>query len=315
MMKRVFTIIAVCMGMTIGSLYGQQDFLISQVNFDPAIFNPAAVGHKALLNATLLHRSQWTGYPGAPVTSGFNLNAPISDAKYGIGFYAMQDRIGVTERSDIFATYSYHLKLTSSSKLSFGIRAGINHLVVANTNHRYWDAGDDLLTTNLRSIQPNAGFGIAYKRKDLYVGVAIPGLINYRPSFFSLEGAYELERHYLFQATNKFKISEQIKLQPGVFMRYVHNSPLQADFNLMAIYNGYLGAGGGYRTGDAAFANIWLRPVDRISIGYAYDFVLTRLQNYSNGTHEVMIQFGLWHKEKVDIPSFIKAKESTNDSK
>lgn len=302
-MKKLILLIVVSFAL---NAKAQQDYIVSQVNFDNGLYNPSAIGQNERFNATLLYRRQWVDFDGAPQTGMFHIKTPLANKKFGLGVFAAYDRIGFMERSDFFLSYAYHAKLGDHSKLSFGLRAGMNHLKVVNSAHVYWDKEDDLLTNNYARVQPNFGFGMSYMYKDLYLGFAIPGLLNYRPnSALSVNGVFQLERHYHLQGTYKFKLGEEYKLQPGFYLRYVNNAPIQADFNLMVIYHDYLQFGGGYRTGDALFLGISLQFIDRMAIGYAYDITLTNLRTVSAGSHEIALRLGLWSKTKEHVPSLM----------
>jgi hypothetical protein len=60
-----------------------------------------------------------------------------------------------------------------------------------------------------------------------------------------------------------------------------------------------------YRTGDAyGFIAQWVFD-QKLRIGYAIDFSTTNLQNYNNGTHEIMISYELkFLKEKFVSPRY-----------
>jgi len=176
----------------------QQEYLVSQVNFDRGLYNPSVAGQTEQFNAILGYRNQWVKFEGAPKTGFFHLQTPFAHDKMGAGLLAAYDKIGVMERSDVFASYAYHLKLNKDSKLSFGLRAGINQLKVTNSAHVYWDKNDELLTNNISRVQPNFGFGMSYVNNDLFVGLSVPSLLNYKPeSFLTVEGVFQIGRAHV----------------------------------------------------------------------------------------------------------------------
>ena len=61
--------------------FGQQDPLFSQYMFNPLIINPAYAGSREALSATILHRSQWVGFDGAPTTQTLGVHAPLRKKK------------------------------------------------------------------------------------------------------------------------------------------------------------------------------------------------------------------------------------------
>ena len=55
-----------------------------------------------------LHRTQWVGLDGAPVTNALSFNTPINDSNIGIGLSFVNDRIGPTvENAHFGADVSY----------------------------------------------------------------------------------------------------------------------------------------------------------------------------------------------------------------
>ena len=61
----------------------------------------------------------------------------------------------------------------------------------------------------------------------------------------------------------------------------------------MGVYNKMIGLGVGYKS--LGFASVFLQYTydDVVKIGYAFDFSLNEMAKYSNGTHEIMIQYML----------------------
>jgi hypothetical protein len=47
--------------------------------------NPAYAGSRGVMSAFLLHRTQWVGLDGAPVTNDFSIHTPINNSNLGIG--------------------------------------------------------------------------------------------------------------------------------------------------------------------------------------------------------------------------------------
>jgi hypothetical protein len=49
--------------------------------------NPAYAGHVKTLSVFALHRTQWVGLDGAPVTNAFSVHTPINNSNVGLGFH------------------------------------------------------------------------------------------------------------------------------------------------------------------------------------------------------------------------------------
>ena len=168
--------------------YAQQDIMVSKYMFNGLFLNPAYGGAHPYFTARLSYRTQWTGFTGAPKTQLFELDGPLAKDKMGIGCIISHDKIGVTEQTDFFATYSYKIKL-GSGKLSFGLRAGVSDYRAQLTSLTYWDASDVVFTSDIKSaLIPKFGFGIYYYTGKYYAGLSIPTLIAYDKDYtFSVD--------------------------------------------------------------------------------------------------------------------------------
>ena len=75
-------------------LYAQQDAMFSHYMFNLQSVNPAYVGSRQVLNVMTVHRSQWLGFKGSPMTQTISLNMPLFDDEIGYGLTLMNDKIG-----------------------------------------------------------------------------------------------------------------------------------------------------------------------------------------------------------------------------
>ena len=82
-------------------------------------------------------------------------------------------------------------------------------------------------------------------------------------------------------------------------------TPAQFDFSANFLIADRVWLGAMYRTGDSfGFIAQWL--IDKkLRLGYAVDFTTSKLQNYQDGTHEIMISYELrFLKEKFVSPRY-----------
>ena len=72
-------------------------------------------------------------------------------------------------------------------------------------------------------------------------------------------------------------------------VKFVHPAPVQFDINMRLMYENIAWVGISYRNKDAI--NLVLEYVwdDTIEIGYAFDYTLSELGQYNNGSHEIII--------------------------
>lgn len=273
----------------------QQDVMVSQYMFNGLLLNPAYAGSHKYFSSTLMHRSQWVKFDGAPTTSILAVDGPFKNKKMGIGLIIMKDKIGATDQTDLYANYSYQLKL-GDGKLAFGIKAGVSRYLYNTDQLTYWDESDNVyLEGNKQSAWlPKFGFGMYYFSEKWFAGVSIPTLIAYDANYTfgaDVNRSSFVKRHYLATGGIIFRLNDNFKMKPSVLLKYLPTAPLQADINLNVLYKDQFWIGASYRTGDAVSAIIEYQTNFRFRIGYSYDFTLSKIRRYSEGTHEIMIGY------------------------
>lgn len=278
-----------------GKLFAQQEPMVSQYMFNGLFLNPAYAGSQECISTTMLYRTQWVKFDGAPQTFTAAVDASIVDNKMGLGLVIVNDRIGVTNLTDIVANYSYNIKL-GEGKLAFGLKAGVSHYNAALNDLTYWDQQDVVFQGNVNGqVYPKFGFGIYYSQKGKwYAGFSIPTLFAFNKGYdFSMninQSSY-MRRHYMLTGGYVFDLTDNVKLKPSVLFKYLPNAPFQADINCSVLFKDMIWFGASYRTGDAVTAIIEYQATNSFRVGYGYDFTTSEIRKYSNGSHEIMIGY------------------------
>jgi type IX secretion system PorP/SprF family membrane protein len=289
-MKRILIIALTLFQVTMNA---QQDMMVSQYMFNGLFLNPAYAGSHKYFSSSLLTRSQWVNFPGAPKTCLFAVDGPISGKNMGIGLILANDRIGATEQTDIYANYAYQLRL-GEGKLAFGIKAGVSNYIFKSDNLTIWDDNDVVLTSKRTAWLPKAGCGAYYFADRWYAGISVPTLLAYDVNNdFNLDvnNSSFLKRHYYANAGYVFTLNDKLKLKPSTLVKYLPAAPLQADLNLNLMYKEQFWIGASYRTSDAVTVMLEYQTNVRFRVGYAYDITISKLRKYSYGTHEIMIGY------------------------
>lgn len=291
-MKKILLVIIILLYQLHGK--AQQDIMVSQYMFDGLLLNPAYAGSHKYFSSSLLHRSQWVGLEGAPRSNILALDGPINDEKMGLGLIVSNDHIGITDQTDIYGNYSYHLPL-GGGKLSFGIKAGVSRYTYKFDELVYWDNNDQVFLGNRSSAWlPKFGAGVYYYTPKWYAGISVPSLIAYDPDKDfgnDVNQSGFVKRHYYGVTGFVFELNNAFKLKPSLLLKYVPSAPLEADINLHLLYQDKLWFGASYRTQDAVSVMLEYQTNSRFRIGYAYDFTTSKIKDHSSGTHEIMIGY------------------------
>ena len=294
-----------CFALLPDGAQAQQDAQYTQYRFNPLVVNPAYSGSRDALSFTLLYRTQWTAFEGAPKTFSASVHSPVGD-RTGLGLHIENDRINVHKRNSIYASYAYRITFANESKLALGLQAG---LFAQRSNWselgELQDNTDEVFATDNSSLQPNFGLGAYYNSKHFYAGFSIPHLINGKLNDVTDNAQYF--RHYVVMAGGMFNLNDAVKIRPAILMKTVPSAaPLIADIGLSFIYRDAVWVGTSYRTKDA-LAFLWQYQMKNgLRFGYSYDITLSKLSSHTHGSHEFMLgwDYDYGKLEKVENPRF-----------
>jgi type IX secretion system PorP/SprF family membrane protein len=276
----------------------QQEVMVSQYMFNGLFLNPAYAGSHGYTSTSMLHRTQWMQMEGAPRTSMAAIDGSLMHGKMGLGLSIVHDQIGVSRDMDVAGHYAYHVRVSQTSKLAFGLRAGLSVYSARLSDLTIWDSHDQVFAANINNQTVGKfGFGMYWYDATSYVGLSAPTLYaadkGIRTDVAGIRERH-FAQHYYLHAGKIFPLGEVFDIKPSTMIKYLPNTPVTADINCNLLYRERVWFGLGYRTGDAFIAMLEYQVSPQMRIGYAYDMTTSRLRNYSSGSHEVMlgIDFG-----------------------
>jgi len=252
-----------------------------------------------------LHRTQWVGLDGAPITNTFSVNTPIENSKLGIGVSLLNDKIGPTNENNLSADISYTIHTSETFKLSFGIKATAN-IFNLNTNNLNPVNQDDPQFHNLSNVvSPNFGAGIYFHSEKTYVGFSVPNFIEKRLYDDNSVSVYKQKANFYLIAGHVFDLSPSVKFKPSILSKMVMGAPFQTDFSANFLFNEKFVLGASYRWNGTVSAMAGFKISDQLYLGYGYDLETTKLANYNSGSHEIFLRFELLNNYKrVMSPRF-----------
>ena len=272
----------------------QQDPMFTQYMHNPVSINPAYAGSRGTLNFVAMNRQQWVGIDGAPKTLTFSINSPFIRYNVGIGLSVVHDEIGPIKQTGIYADYSYHIKITSKTKLAFGLKGGIN-LFDANLSNLRGAQNDDyvILYGKQKLYLPNFGVGSYLYSDRFYIGFSIPKMLqnNLSEDKNTINHSVKEQRHLFLTGGIVLDISENIKFVPSTTLRIVRGAPISTEISAAVLLQDKFWLGGMYRFGDSIGALVKYDITKQLSIGYSYDLTQSELRPYNKGTHEIYISY------------------------
>ena len=285
--------------------YAQQDAQFTQYMYNTININPAYAGSRGFMSLFALHRTQWVGLDGAPVTNSFSINTPIGNSKMGVGISFLNDRIGPTNENEISADVSYSIRTSESFRLSFGLKvtANVFNLDVSRLNPV---SQNDPQFQNLNnSFTPNFGAGLYLHSEKTYIGLSVPNFIESNKYDSNSVAMFKEKMNYYLIAGHVFDIGENLKFKPSLLTKMVTGAPLQVDVSGNFLISKKFVVGGAYRWSAAFSAMAGFQISEGIFVGYGYDKETTNLANYNSGSHEIFLRFELSKTyNKITSPRF-----------
>ncbi|MBL0129155.1 MAG: type IX secretion system membrane protein PorP/SprF [Flavobacteriales bacterium] len=272
----------------------QQDPLYSQYMFNTLAVNPGYAGSADVFTVMALSRHQWVGFTGAPATQTILAHTPLPSKKMGLGLSIVNDKIGPTRQTGIYADYAYRIRVGANAKLSFGLKGGMNLYQADLANLTTVDP--DAANVNVKgTMLPNFGAGLYYHTPRYYAGISVPKLLENHIDAATASGVVTSSevRHWFLIAGYVLDMNRGLKFKPSIMVRSVEGAPLSMDVNLNFLIRERIWLGGMYRVGNSFGVLGQYQVNDQFRLGYAFDLTTTKLGAYNAGTHEIMLNYDL----------------------
>ena len=320
----------------------QQRAQYSQFALNNYLQNPAITGIEDYTDVKMGFRNQWVGVEGAPRSYYLSAHMPLNKVNtnttvdvrlrngkkvktvtsrnrnnkaqrikphHGLGFIAESDKSAAITRTSFNLTYAYHLPVSRTIRVAGGLSTGVLNYGI-NPQGLYMDNAADPALANgmLKNTQLDLGLGLwAYSAK-FFGGISTSQFVAKKRNFINRDDINQqgpLQAHYYISGGVRLDVSPSLALVPSFLTKLASPSPASTDLNLKAMYNDRVYIGGSYRTNDAftALAGCNISPF--ISIGYAYDATTSELNQFSQGSHEVVLNLKLMNRSKAICPSWL----------
>lgn len=284
-------------------VFGQQESHFTNFMNNYLMLNPGYAGAREVPSISLLHRSQWIGFEGAPTSQILSFNSPFFNKRVGFGVSVFHRTAGLTQTFAGTIAYSYDLKLTQDFSIRMGLQGSLRHLgidfgsdevILRDYSDPSANGGNDT-----QQYTGNFGAGLFASYKDYYFGFSVPAFLSNEIGFNSASQVTAVEKpHYYVMAGGIFRINDNIRLRPAVLGKYVENAPLDLDVNLSVLFQNEVSVGLSYRTGGSGFGEsvdllVFYQVNRALGIGMAYDFTLSDIARQQSGSFEALLRFDI----------------------
>ncbi len=284
--------------------FSQQDSQYTQYMYNTININPAYAGSREILSTFLLHRNQWVGLDGAPVTNNFSINTPLGVSNFGIGLSFVNDKIGPTVENSISADVAYFIAISENFKLSVGLKGTANLFNLDINKLNIYDQNDPEFQNLKSEFSPNIGAGLYLFSENTYFGLSIPTIFETNNYDDNVVAITKQKMHYYFIAGQVFDLNENLKFKPALLAKIVEGAPLQADITANFLVNDKLTLGASYRWDAAVSGLIGFQISKSWFVGYGYDMETTHLSNYNSGSHEIFLRYEVSIINRITSPRF-----------
>ena len=294
----------------------QQTEHYTQYEYNQFAFNPAVAGTKSCIDIRTGYRFQWLGIDGAPETGFVNAHAPLRFSKknraafgpkHGIGGQVKRDAFGPFNFLMAEVSYALHIPINRNWTVSFGTSLGLkqaNFDAQSVTTEIY----DPAIPNSSQSflVFPDGKFGLWLADKKTYVGFSIHNL--YGQTMEGVGNASDFQRHFYVTAGKSFRLQNKWSVIPSFFMLKTKNTPF--DFHLSAVVDldNKFSFGLGLRRTDAITTQFRVKLFNFISVGYSFDFVISKLAGEMWYSHEITGAFNscsnYGNSSTTDCPAF-----------
>ncbi len=288
----------------------QQHPLFSQYTFNAYLLNPAAAGAEGSTTINLTNRAQWVGVEGAPLNGTLSVQTRLlrqsgnkrkrsaksrytQSSRIGLAGGLYFDRAGLIDQTSTFISYAYHI---STREYQFSLGASLSLMQFKVNTESLSDAEQQnnlLWNNNLLVYLPDFNIGTYYTTKNLFVGLSVLQLAQSSVHFQNYEtNNFVIYRHFYLIGGYKFELNDRFVLEPSSYLKTSEEWRLQMDASVKLLYENKYWAGVAYRTGGAYIASVGCK-IERLFIGYSFDYGTKGIINNSGGSHELMVALKL----------------------
>ena len=279
----IYSLLIVC-----ATIYGQQTPHYTKYLYNTQLYNPAYVGSKDYLSLTLSSRLQWTQIDGAPQTHNAFAHKNLKKWPVGIGASFSIDRLGPVDQKNISIDASYTIKPSEKTKLAFGLKIGGEILTIDFNKGDIQDPNDPLLANSLESkFTPTLSAGAYWYSSNWYLGLSTLNLLHTN----HFDGEITDRPHYYFIGGYVFEINRNLKFKPAVLTKAVSGAPVSLNVSANVLFNEQFSTGLSYNNGDSLSLVVSADISTVLTIGYSFDYSLKSLNQFDNGSHEIVLSY------------------------
>ncbi len=241
------------------------------------------------------YRTQWANINGGPKTGTIYGSFALPKQKLGISGYAYSDKTGPTSRTGLSVSVAKHINLDNGAKLSIGIENRFQQFLIDQSKLSEYLGADPAIGNGNKSMQYNAGFGVAYTNKRLQLGVAVSQILqtrldNYTGNLNRSQDA-RLYRHFYANGSYKINLDETMSMIPNFMVIYFPNAPTEFNVGTRFKYAEICWTGAALSFTGNVNLMFGLNVAKGFSIDYSFDVYNNPTSITNVNAHEFMLRY------------------------
>lgn len=245
----------------------------------PELVNPSYEGGQQGISALILYGEKWSGFKGAPKTTGFNARYGFNEF-VGIGLKGDFEKAGHRNSNIVGLSTDVNIRLSHRSYLALGLNLGMEMWHYSLEDAITADQG--MLIEDYDRNNFIGGFGLTYRWRDLAIGAS-----SY-VSFYKEES--NMARAYL-TASYDVRLMQNWYIRPLALYSYNNKYDDFWEAGAMAGYRHLAGVGVTYRQDQGVNIMANVEIVKMLTLGACYAISTGKVADFSKKSFEISLGF------------------------
>lgn len=261
------------------SLVFGQEIQWSSLKYSDAIaLIPSMTGYHGG-SISVAHRNGLNHISGAPSTSMALAHHTFSQDKIGAGIVLINENVNVLQTMQASIPLAYHLKTTSNTGFSFGIKTGLQQRRLNLSKVNTLVQSDDVLQSYGNKTRMNFDFSSQFNHKFFQIGFSYLDLIKKEKTTSTTKVLFT---NIFIPIKDEFDLLEptimlcQDKNGKWNFMSYVYYTLVEKII-----------VGAGYKSGNQYLASLGFSFQNRFIFGYNYEYNASTYHQNLGNSHEL----------------------------
>ncbi len=257
--------------------------------------NPAMAGATEKVNLNLLFRKQFNEVPNAPIYQMFTGEFAYTD-RAAVGLNVDLSKSGLINYTRIMGTYAYHLPVSNTGKLHFGVSVGVARESINSADITAENYDPVVNRFNDKGYRLDGDFGVAFTDEKLNVQATWLNLhnqLNTDPNFV----AGINYATFFTAASYKIPASKDLTVEPKVVYRGIKGMDNIIEGGLGFSYQQKFNLFGLYHSTNNATVGLGFK-YDQFNISGIYSIGPSAIRSFTGGDFEIGLGWTLKTKAK-----------------